>query len=136
MWGAAPRGSRILILLGVCAAIVFGCVHSATAASRQASGAIDDFNGDGKSDFAFFRPSTDLWSVRNVANVTWGASGDIPVPGDYNGDNKTDYAFFRPSTGVWSIRNIANITWGMSGDIPVPGDYNGDNKTDTAVFRR
>jgi chitodextrinase len=135
MWGAAPRHRRILILLGMCAAIVFGCVHGATAASRQATGAIDDFNGDGRSDFAFFRPSTDLWSVRNVGNVTWGASGDIPVPGDYNGDGKTDYAFFRPSTGVWSVRNIANITWGVSGDIPAPGDYNGDGKTDTAVFR-
>ena len=96
---------------------------------------IADFDADGKSEIAVFRPSTGTWFLRNVATITWGGGGDIPVAGDYDGDGNTDIAIFRPPTSSWFIRNIATVTWGGAGDIPVPGDYDGDGKTDIAVFR-
>ncbi len=82
-----------------------------------------DFDGDGKSDVAIFRPSTGQWHVRNLGVIdTFGESpGDIPVPGDYNGDGTTDVAIFRPSTGEWHVRNLGVIDTfgGLPGDIPI-----------------
>ena len=63
---------------------------------RKTSG---DFDGDGKSDVAIYRPATGIWyvlqsSMNNSAHVDyqWGVNTDKPVPGDYDGDGKTDVA--------------------------------------------
>ncbi len=94
-----------------------------------------DYNGDGKSDIAVYRPSTGKWAIRNLSTVYYGSSTDIPVPGDYNKDGKTDIAVYQPSTGKWAIRNLSTVYYGSSADIPVPGDYNGDGRTDIAVYQ-
>jgi subtilisin-like proprotein convertase family protein len=94
-----------------------------------------DFNGDGTSDIAVFRPMTGEWFVQNQGTVGWGAAGDIPVAGDYNGDGVTDRAVYRPSTGVWYVHNQGAVVWGAPGDIPVPGDYLGAGSTQRAVYR-
>ena len=60
-----------------------------------------DYNGDGTTDVAVYRPSTGTWYVQDQGAVAWGHPGDIPVPGDYNGDGTTDIAVYRPSTGTW-----------------------------------
>ena len=101
--------------------------------------AVADFNGDGVTDVAIFRPSTGRWAVKGLPGVStnWGQDQDIPVPGDYNGDGVTDVAIFRPSTGRWAVKGVAGVStnWGQDQDIPVPGDYNGDGVTDVAIFR-
>jgi hypothetical protein len=70
-----------------------------------------DYNGDGRTDIAVWRPSTGQWFIRGQATVTWGSGssgsllvgGDIPVPADYDGDGRADLIVFRPSTQQWLI---------------------------------
>jgi subtilisin-like proprotein convertase family protein len=111
-------------------------------AKRFTSG---DFEGDGKTDVAIYRPSDNNWWTRTSSSYTnvvpkWGAANDIAIPGDYDGDRKTDLAVFRPSAGSWLIFNSATSTftttqWGLSTDTLAPADFDGDGKIDLAVFR-
>jgi hypothetical protein len=77
-----------------------------------------DYDGDGDTDAAIFRPSTGQWYMRNIGNFYYGVNGDIPAPGDYDGDGDTDAAIFRPSSGRWFILNQGDFYYGVSGDIP------------------
>ena len=106
--------------------------------------AISNFDTDGLSDIAVFRPSNGVWYSLNSLNggvqvVGFGIAEDVIVPGDYDGDGKTDRAVFRPSSGVWFIERSSGgytiIQFGLTGDIPVSGDFDGDAKSDLAVWR-
>jgi len=97
-----------------------------------------DYNGDTYDDIAIFRPSSGLWSVRNITRCYFGGSSDDPAPGDYDGDGTTDIAIFRDSSGLWSYTSggvARRLYYGQSGDTSVPGDYNGDGTCDVAIFR-
>ena len=110
-----------------------------------------DFDKDGKTDIAVWRPGDGYWYIisskdGSIISEQWGSSAlnDVLVPGDYDGDGKTDIAVWRPGDGFWYIisskdGSIISEQWGAGyapyNDVPVPGDYDGDGKTDIAVWR-
>ncbi len=103
-----------------------------------------DFDGDGRSDLAIWRPGTaEWWHINSFtgagATQQWGWSSDRLVPADYDGDGRTDHAVWRPSNGTWYILYSAGgsvtYSWGLNGDIPVPADFNGDGRADYCVWR-
>jgi subtilisin-like proprotein convertase family protein len=99
------------------------------------SGVTSDFNGNGATEPAVYRPSTGTWFAAGQAPVQWGLPGDVIVAGDYNGDGTSDRAVYRPSNGTWYIQSQGEVQWGLPGDIPVPGDYDGEGITHPAVWR-
>jgi hypothetical protein len=95
-----------------------------------------DYDGDGRTDLAVFRPPTAEWFILSssdggLTQVTFGGPGlDVPVPGDYDADGKADVAVFRTTTGEWFIVRssdgvVEQVFWGAPalGDTPVPGRY-------------
>ena len=103
-----------------------------------------DYDGDGKSDLAVFRPADGSWwlnrSTAGVFTTTFGVGTDKPVPADFTGDGKTDIAVWRPGNGSWYVLRSEDssffaVAFGANGDTPVPADYDGDGKADHAVFR-
>jgi subtilisin-like proprotein convertase family protein len=112
-----------------------------------------DFNGDGMTDFATYRPvgfntgSDGLWSIaynyvggtRFVTITGAGykpAAGDVPVPGNYDNVGHAELAIYRPSTGQWFISSTTTgssatvtrlVTFGANtastSYVPVPGAY-------------
>jgi hypothetical protein len=89
-----------------------------------------DYDGDNKTDIAFFTPSNSRWyirfssgripefysslplSQRGVINRTinyynFGETNSIPVQGDYNGDGKAELATYKSSTGRITISSVS-----------------------------
>ena len=104
-----------------------------------------DFDGNGKNDFAVFRPSTGAWYSQNDSGFTastFGSSTDKVVSGDYDGDGKTDRAIFKNVNGqaVWEIKRSSDggtsaAQFGFATDTPARGDFDGDGRADIAVYR-
>jgi hypothetical protein len=93
-----------------------------------------DFDGDGRSELAVFRPATGEWLVRyssmpssGAGVYQWGEPGDLPISLDFDGDGKTELTVFRPSTGgvvhpvfLVLVRRADYFQLGSAEDVPLP----------------
>jgi hypothetical protein len=107
-----------------------------------------DYDADGRSDRAVYRPSTGEWFIAyssgGARTVQWGSPSnqDQPVPADFDGDGKADVAVYRKTSGRWLILFSGGgsriLDWGAPSldDVPLPADYSGDGRADVAVYRR
>lgn len=67
-----------------------------------------EYDGDGRTDLAVFRPSVGTWFILTSSSgfkgtriVQWGLFGDEPIVDDFDGDAIADIGIWRPSTGTW-----------------------------------
>jgi uncharacterized delta-60 repeat protein len=104
-----------------------------------------DYDGDGFTDVAVYRPEEGVWYVSlsldgQFRAIRWGTSGDKPVPADYDFDGMTDIAIYRPATGTWWVLRSSNggylaVQFGIGSDVPLTGDFDADGRADLTVYR-
>lgn len=114
-----------------------------------------DYNEDGKTDIAVYRPGFGRVSSEwhycltgiTVAGTTcstypapiaFGAADTIPVQ-DTNFLTGPELAIYKPSTGEWKWRSltsssVATVQLGNSSSTILPGLYDNDDRTDLAVY--
>jgi hypothetical protein len=114
---------------------------------------VNDFDGDGKADFAITRDvgGTRSWYVWQTTDgfrvFQWGINSDQNAAGDYDGDGKTDFAIFRVEPTTPGSANLSFWIYGSqigvrhfqlsSLDRPYTAhqqDFDPDGKTDRALI--
>ena len=138
-------------------AVLFLLVFSFAVSGQSMFDRGNDFDGDGKADYAVTRNENGLkvWHIwRSTAGylvMQWGVEGDIVTAADYDGDSKTDIAIARltstPENNRLSTTYYLASSTGSVGIVEVEAinivgalglfaeDYDGDRKADPGIFQ-
>jgi hypothetical protein len=103
---------------------------------------INDFDGDGSSDYGVYYAPGGNWYVfrSSLGFLTdqFGYAGTIPVAGDFDNDKRSDLCIYYPRGGNWYLfRSSLGFyvdQFGYAGTVPVSGDFDGDGISDLAVY--
>jgi len=131
-------------------------VPPTTAPSGTPSGSAgttrSDYNGDGKTDMAWYEYANGAGNITAFLSTgsgfglqQWARSIGPPtigLPGDFNGDGKTDIAWYEQSSAEIAMflstsSGFALSRWAQGigkADYSTAGDFNGDGKTDIAWY--
>jgi hypothetical protein len=101
-----------------------------------------DYDSDGTTDFALYRPSTGTWLIDGSTKSftkQWGTNGDIPMVSSLE-NGTTGFTVYRPSNNVWYYQcQLLNLNfyaaWGAPNDIPVSESFGTTVDTSFTVFR-
>lgn len=129
-------------------------VGGQTLTVTQRGRAATDFDGDGKTDLAIYRPDASEWFVSHssagypspVGSLyrAFGRPNDQPLAADFDGDGRHDVVTYRPAESRFNVMysstgypdgGTVSYQWGSLGDLPVVGDYDGDGRAELAVYR-
>jgi hypothetical protein len=105
-----------------------------------------DFDGDGRGDFALYRPSEKRWHIAPYTGepayfVQFSGSVKAGIPDDFDNDGAADPVVFDTSSGVWTWKRSSDDepfvgnSWGNNSDRLLNGDFNGDGRADYALWR-
>lgn len=104
----------------------------------------NDYDGDGKSDFAVYDLMEGSWFILSgnnsviTWNQKWGFASCLPLPGDYNGDGYSDIAVYFEAEYLCYARTINNtvLMWNLQASIGTAqaGDYLGRGKDEVCIY--
>jgi hypothetical protein len=89
---------------------------------------VADFDRDGRTDLAVFRPITGTWysldsATDKLRSRQFGTNGDKPLLADLGQDGLLDYIVYRPDVGSWYINDSETgfrvIQYGNNIDLPM-----------------
>ncbi|MDG4789828.1 M23 family metallopeptidase [Micromonospora sp. WMMD1102] len=130
-------GTRVPIVIDSVALLYDGTTRQHT--SRNCG-------GGQTSNIAVYRGSTATFHIRKLdgsgllAQIPFGASGDLPAVGRYENSPYDNLAVYRPSDASFYIRpanggTTIRIPFGNPGDLPAPGHYENSPYDNLAVYR-
>ena len=144
LWTSAAAGNEVWLMAGVTPETM-----GALRAFPWIVAATGDFDNDGRTDIAWYNPSTGDAEATLMNGVTPGAAGtlfksqvtQVLFTGDFDGDRKRDLLVRNSGTGALQALLMSGNTPGNAPTIltdanRVPsgvGDFNGDGKSDVVL---